>query len=162
MTVRRRKPTDARLENVSPQEFEAWLEKISAPSKPYEFGDRFFLEPAKEDSDLAPLKDYRRRGFPITPAMEKFLAEIWGKKQPSRRPKKMATKTRALEVGGFVHLQKRAGERDPILQACKLFGASRRSVQAAAREFEKLSDEKKAFVLAARAGWNIYRGRDGN
>jgi hypothetical protein len=149
----------ARLENVSPEEFEAWLEKISVPSKPYEFGDWFFLEPAKARADWAVLEDYRGRKFPITPAMEKFLAEIWGKKRPSRRPEKLATQTRALEVGCFVHLQKQAGERNPIQQAKTLFNMSRRSVQTAARAFEKLNDQQKDFVLAAMADWRIYRSR---
>jgi hypothetical protein len=121
------------------------------------FGNYYFLDPAKA-GDWGALADYLERGGPVTPAMRKFLAEILrGEKRRPRRPRRAATQTRALEVGGYVELQRQEGARDPIRRAEKLFQVSRRSVQTAARAFDKLNAEQKAFVTAARDGWTIWR-----
>jgi hypothetical protein len=117
------------------------------------YGNRYVLELAKA-GDWEALADYIERGGPITPSMRSFLVEVLrGLRRRKQRPKKAATKTRTREIGGYVELQRRDGVKDPIKRAMEAFGVSRRSVQTAANDFEKLDQEAKDFVLAAKDGW---------
>jgi len=126
-------------------------------AKPPSFGDRV-LELATRDGDWDALKDYLKRGFPPTPDICKFLVGVFlGEiKRPRRKPKQTAAKQkRDLEIGGFVEELKRQGVRNPILQAQKLFRASRSTVEAAKRQLKKLErndPEAFEFVMQAR-GW---------
>jgi hypothetical protein len=139
-----------------PAEVAQYLDALEQQGKdaPLEsFGDRVFLKPAGA-GDRKALADYLERGFPITSAMRKFLVEILrGKKRSFKyRPKSAFPGTRALEVGGFVELQRRNRARAPIKSAQELFHISRRSVENAARDFAKLNPKQKHFVMMARFG----------
>src|SRR5262249_51809695 len=126
-------------------------------ARTFEFGDRFYLEPARA-GDWKALADYLERGGPITPAIREFLVEVLrGKRRPHKhRAWRAATWTRNLKTGGFVEEQKQQKAHDPILRAEKFFRLSRRSVQTAARKFDKLTAEQKDIVTAAK-GWNRHR-----
>src|SRR5262249_29988301 len=93
------------------------------------------LELARK-GDWGALSDYLERGWPRTPEICEFLVDVFLGRitRPKRKPKKTATLLkRNLEIGGFVEELKRQGVRNPILQAQKLFRASRSTVQAAKR-----------------------------
>ena len=120
--------------------------------KRFEFGDRWFLRPAIEDGDWDALAGHLERGFPVTPALRKFLAEVLrGEvRRPKNRPIKAATRTRQLKVAAFVFDLKQAGARDPIKQATEAgFGMDRRTVQRAVAAWPEMNEELAAWVLVA-------------
>ena len=119
--------------------------------KRFEFGDRWFLRPAIEDGDWDALAGYLERGFPVTPAIRKFLVEVLRgeAKRPKNRPIKAVTRTRQLKVAAFVFDLKQTGARDPIKQAEEVFGMDRRAVQRAVKAWPEMNEELAALVLVA-------------
>jgi hypothetical protein len=151
----RRRGRVARVPEAEAREIEEWLraeETRCNRTADFEFGDRWVLEPAMEDGDWEPLKDYYGRGGPKTPAMQAFNAEVYSgeRKRAKHRPIKARTRTAYLKVAAFVFDLKQKSAHDPIKQATEAgFGMDRRTVQRAVKAWPEMNQELAALVLVA-------------
>jgi hypothetical protein len=152
---KRQRDLVVRVPEAEACEVEEWLRAIEKRRKEtsgFEFGDRWFLRPAIEDGDWDPLADYYRRGFPETPAIRAFVAEVLSgeRKRAKTRPIKARTRTAYLQVAAFVFDLRQKGARDPIKQATEAgFGMDRRTVQRAVAAWPEMNEEMAALVLVA-------------
>jgi hypothetical protein len=137
------------------REFEEWLraeENRRKKTADFEFGDRWYLTPAIEDGDRDALADYKRRGFPETPDMRTYDAEVLsGRKRPTKtRPIKAVTRTRQLEIAAFVFDLKQKDERKYIQQAATFFKTYPKAVERAVAAWPNINAEQVAIVFAAK------------